>query len=171
MKLKTRDVVYIAMYAAMYVVLDFITNSISLFALPQGGKLGLGTIAILLATYHLGWKKGLLTCVVTLILMYVTGSMNWYGQIVSLFLDYIFAYLGYGFASIFPNIKWFFSGILITSVFRFICSTASGMICYGASLAASVAYQAGYMIPTCILDLIMVPLIYQALQPVIKKDK
>ena len=168
MKLKTRDLVYIALYAAMYVVLDYITNAVSLFALPQGGKLGLGTVAILLATYHLGWQKGLLNCVVTLFLMYVTGSMNWYGALPSLFLDYIIAYMGYGLASLFPNFGVFYTGILITSIFRFICSTASGMISFGADLVGSISYQAGYMIPTCILDLVVVPLLYEALKPVIK---
>jgi thiamine transporter len=152
----------------MYVVLDYITNAVGLFSLPQGGKLGLGTVAILLASYHLGWKKGLLTCAVTLLLMYVTGSMNWYGLLPSLLLDYLLAYMGYGLASLFPNFGFFYTGILITSIFRFICSTASGMICYGADLAYSMSYQAGYMVPTCILDLIMVPLLYQALKPVIK---
>jgi len=168
MKLKTRDLVYIAMYAAMYVVLDYIADTVNLFALPQGGKLGLGTVAIILASYHLGWKKGLLTCVVTLVLMYVTGSMNWYGHLVSLLLDYIVAYMCYGLASLFPNVSFFYTGILITSILRFVASTASGMICFGADLAGSLSYQASYMIPTCILDMVAVPLLYTALKPVIK---
>ena len=43
----TKDLVYMALYAALFVALDFVTNTFNLLAMPQGGHLGLGTIALL----------------------------------------------------------------------------------------------------------------------------
>ena len=168
-KINTRDLVFMALYAALFVVLDFVTNTFDLFAMPQGGHLGLGTIALLLASYHLGWQKGAIVCLVSNVLLYITGSMNFYGSVISLFFDYIIAYTGYGFASRFPNVRYFFSGILITSLFRLACSTFSGVAAFGSPLGASLVYNAGYIIPTMIVDLIVVPLLYYRIKPLIKK--
>ena len=158
-----------ALYAAIFVVLDFVTNTFDLFAMPQGGHLGLGTIALLLAGYHLGWQKGAIVCLVCNFLLYITGSMNFYGSVISLFFDYIIAYTGYGFASRFPNVRYFFSGILITSLFRLACSTFSGVAAFGSPVGASLVYNAGYIIPTMIVDMIIVPLLYYRIKPLIKK--
>lgn len=165
----TKDLVYMALYAALFVALDFVTNTFNLLAMPQGGHLGLGTIALLLASYHLGWKKGAIVCLFSNFLLYITGSMNFYGSVISLFFDYIIAYTGYGFASRFPNVKYFFTGILITSLFRLACSTYSGVAAFGSPWGASFVYNAGYIIPTMIVDMIIVPLLYFRIRPLINK--
>lgn len=165
----TRDIVYMALYAALFVALDFVTNTFNLFAMPQGGHLGLGTIALILASYHLGWKKGVIVCLASNLLMYITGSMNFYGSVISLFFDYIIAYTAYGLSSMFPNIKYFYSGIIITSLIRLACSTFSGIAAFGSPFMASLTYNAGYIIPTLIVDAIAVPLLYERLKPVFKK--
>lgn len=167
----TRDLVFMAMYAAMFVVLDRLTDMVPMFAMPQGGKLNLGTIALLLASYHLGWQKGLITGLVANGLLYVTGSMNFYGSVISLVFDYLLAYTGYGLASLFPNWKLLFSGIIITNLFRLACSTFSGCVAWETEFWASLAYNANYIIPTLIVDAIVVPLIYRAVQPVINRNK
>ena len=154
-----------ALYAAMFIVLDRIT----LFHMPQGGSVNLSSVALLLASYHLGWKNGLLTCVVANGLLYVTGSMNFYSSIFSLFFDYLFAYCGYAFASVFPNIGKFYSGVLITNLFRLLCSTLSGIIAFGSGVWPSLEYNGSYMIPVTIIGLIVVPLLMEALRPVMKK--
>ena len=74
---KTRDLVYMALYAALFIALDQIT----LFRMPQGGSINLSSVALLLASYHFGWKKGALVALVANGLLYVTGSMNFYGSI------------------------------------------------------------------------------------------
>ncbi|MBQ1342085.1 MAG: energy-coupled thiamine transporter ThiT [Erysipelotrichaceae bacterium] len=165
----TRDIVYMALYAALFVALDFVTNTFNLLPMPQGGHLGLGTIALILASYHLGWKKGAVVCLASNLLMYITGSMNFYGSVISLFFDYIIAYTAYGFSSCFPNIKYFYSGIIITSLIRLACSTYSGIAAFGSPFMASLSYNAGYIIPTMIVDAIIVPLLYERLKPIVKK--
>ena len=167
-KLSTRDIVYIAMYAALFVALDRLTDMVSLFKMPQGGKLNFATVVLLLSSYHLGWKKGAIVGVVACVLMFATGSITYYG-ILSLLLDYVLGYIGYGFADLFPNFGVFYTGVLITSLFRLGCSTLAGCIVWESELMASLSYNASYMVPTMIVDLIMVPLIHKALQPVMGK--
>ena len=57
MNQKIKSLVYIALYGVLFVVLDFLANTFNLFVMPQGGRLSLGTIALILSSYHLGWKK------------------------------------------------------------------------------------------------------------------
>ena len=168
-KLSTRDIVYIAMYAALFVALDRLTDMVSLFKMPQGGKLNFATVALLLSSYHLGWRKGILCGLVANGLLFVTGSMNFYGSVISLFFDYIFAYTAYGLADLFPNYGLLFTGTIITNLIRLACSTFSGCVAWETEFMASLAYNANYIIPTMVVDAIVVPLVYKAIQPVIKK--
>ena len=54
---KIRKIAYMGMYLALYFVLDWLTHTVPLFKMPQGGSLGLSVLALLLASYHLGWKQ------------------------------------------------------------------------------------------------------------------
>jgi len=163
-----RDIVFMAMYAALYVVLDYLHTAYGAFKMPQGGSLGVGTIALLLASYHLGWKKGTIVAVVTVLVGFAYGSVTYYG-IVSFLLDYLLGYAVYGLACLFPNYKLFYSGIVATTLMRFVFSTISGMIVWQTPLWGSMVYQFTYLGPTLLLDIIMVPLLFKALQPVINK--
>lgn len=56
-KMSVQELVMMAFYLALFTVLDYLANSLPFFRMPQGGTLGLGTVALLLASYQLGWKK------------------------------------------------------------------------------------------------------------------
>lgn len=163
-----KGLVHIALYGALFVVLDFIANTFNLFVMPQGGRLSLGTIALLLASYHLGWKKGVVVCVVAVILMLVTGSVNYYGMFSFLF-DYLLAYGAYGLSSLVPNYKKLYCGIIITSLIRLAFSTISGIVVWQTPFWGSLTYNGSYIIPTMLMDLIIVPLLYEKLAPLFKK--
>lgn len=163
-----RDIAYIGMYLALFYVLDVISNMVPLFKMPQGGTLGLGTVALLLASYHLGWKKGLLTAMLSVLIQFVSGQMYLLG-FVQFLLDYFIAFSVYGIACLFPNFGYFYSGILITNLIRFISSTISGIVFYEVPFWGSVVYQASYLVPTLILDLILVPLLVKGLGPVFRR--
>lgn len=165
-----RDIAYIGMYLALFYVLDFLSNTLPLFRMPQGGTLGLGTIALLMASYHLGWKKGLLTAALSVLVQFVSGQMYILG-FVQFLLDYLIAFSAYGIACLFPNWGWFYSGVLATNLIRFISSTISGVVFYGLNLEGSMLYQATYMVPTLILDLILVPLLVRGLAPVFRRRR
>lgn len=167
MNQKIKGLVYIALYGALFVVLDFIANTFNLFVMPQGGRLALGTIALILSSYHLGWKKGVVVCVVAVILMLVTGSVNYYGMFSFLF-DYLLAYAVYGLSSLFPNYKKLYCGIIVTSLIRLAFSTISGIVVWETPFWGSLSYNASYIIPTMIMDLIIVPLLHEKITPLLK---
>lgn len=165
--LSVKDLVTMAFYLALFMVFDAFINTLPFLQMPQGGSLGVSTVVLLIASYHLGWKKGLVVSVLSVLLQFVTGRMYILG-FTQFCLDYLIAFAVYGIACVFPNYKMFYSGVLFTNLVRFISSTISGVVFYQTTLPASMIYQAWYMVPTTILGLILVPVLYKALEPRLK---
>ena len=160
MKLSIKDLAYISLYLALFIVFDYLSNIISLFKMPYGGTLGIGVIVLLVASYHLGIKKGILITLASVLLQFITGRVI----IVSPYqfvLDYLLAFSVYGIAKLFPR----YQGIIISNLLRYIFHVLSGVIFfkeYAGSknvIVYSLIYNAGYMIPTLILCWLVVPLI------------
>ena len=166
--LSVRDVVLMAFYVALFMVLDTFINTMPILQMPNGGSLGVSTLALLIASYHLGWQKGLFVAVVAVFAQFITGPM-YTPTLIGFLLDYLLAFAAYGLASLFPNFGYFYTGVLVTNFIRFVCSTISGTVVWGVDLWGSIVYQATYMVPTLILGLIIVPLLYKAVEPSIKK--
>lgn len=164
-KLTTKTLAIMAIYCAMFVILDRISDALNLFQMANGGKLNFGPVALLMCSYHLGWKNGLLVGVTSVFLQLAIGSVKFYG-IWSFLLDYLIAYAVYGLASLFPNWKYFYSGVLITSALRLLSSTLSGTLLWETPLWASLVYNASYMIPTTVCAIIVVPLLCERLKKV-----
>lgn len=167
-KSKTKDLVLMAFYMALFIVLDLIVNAIPFLQMPNGGSWGLSTVPLLLASYHLGWKKGTVVCILAVFLMFVTGPM-YTPDLLGFALDYLLAFGVYGLAGLFPNIKYFYSGVFVTNTLRFILHTIAGVVVWGVDLWGSIVYQAYYMIPTLVLGMILVPILHKTLQPLMKK--
>ena len=168
MKWTTKDLVYMALYAALFIVLDVAVNTLGILQMPNGGSLGVSVIPLLMASYHLGWQKGTVVAVLSILLQYVTGPM-YTPDLVGFLLDYFFAFSVYGLASLFPNYKWFYSGVLVTNLVRLICSTLSGILVWETAPWASLVYNATYMIPTAILCLVLLPLGKPRIKPLMNK--
>ncbi len=168
MKWTTKDLVYMALYAALFIVLDVAVNTLGILQMPNGGSLGVSVIPLLMASYHLGWQKGTVVAVLSILLQYVTGPM-YTPDLVGFLLDYFFAFSVYGLASLFPNYKWFYSGVLVTNVVRLISSTLSGILVWETAPWASLVYNATYMIPTAILCLVLLPLVMPRIKPLMNK--
>ena len=168
MKWTTKDLVYMALYAALFIVLDVAVNTLGILQMPNGGSLGVSVIPLLMASYHLGWQKGTVVAVLSILLQYVTGPM-YTPDLIGFLLDYFFAFSVYGLASLFPNYKWFYSGVLITNLVRLIFSTLSGILVWETAPWASLVYNATYMIPTTILCLVLLPLVMPRIKPLMNK--
>lgn len=168
MKLTVKDLTYMAFYVALFMVLDTFVNTLQILQMPNGGSLGVSTIALLMCSYHLGWKKGLAVSVLAVFAQFITGPM-YTPDLLGFVLDYLLAFSVYGLASIFPNYKFFYSGVVITNLVRFVSSTISGVVIWGVDLWGSVVYQATYMVPTMLLGVVLVPLLYNALKPILNK--
>lgn len=159
---EVKTLALMAMYCAIFVVLDRVSDLVHLFELPNGGKLNLGPIALLMCSYHLGYKKGSLVAFVSVFLQLAIGSVKWYGP-TSFILDYLVSYTVYGLAELFPNFGFFYSGIVFTSILRLLSSTVSGMLNWQTPFFASLVYNASYIVPTTICALIVVPLLAKRL--------
>ncbi|MBQ2582333.1 MAG: energy-coupled thiamine transporter ThiT [Erysipelotrichaceae bacterium] len=162
---KTSTLALMALYCALFIVFDRLSDTLNLFKMASGGKLNFGPIALLVCSYHLGWKNGLIVSVTSVFLQLIIGSVTWYG-IWSFLLDYLIAYSAYGLASLFPNYKYLYSGVLITSLIRLISSTLAGTLVWETPLWGSLTYNASYMIPTTICVIILVPLLCERLKKV-----
>lgn len=162
--MKTRDLVLMAMYIALFFVLDFFGNMIPILQMPQGGSVSISVIALLVASYHLGWKKGLGVALGSVLIQFLSGpivSVN----LIGFGLDYVVGYSVYGLASLFKNYKFFYSGVLVTNFVRFCASTLSGVIVFETPLWASIVYNAPYMVVTAIVALVFVPLLCVRIAP------
>ena len=53
-----QKMVFAAFYAALAVVFMAFNTMVPIFEMPNGGSLELFVIAIILASFHLGWKWG-----------------------------------------------------------------------------------------------------------------
>ena len=168
-----RDIAYMGMYLALFFVFDWLSNTIGLFQMPNGGSLGLSVIPLLLCSYHLGWKKGTAVCLLCVLMMFMTGKVYvvqnsdgfapW--QVAIQFLmEYPVAFGIYGLASLFPNFKYFYSGVAVTNLVRLALHVVAGTIFWATPWWGSFTYNAWYMIPTMIMCLIVIPLIYERLK-------
>lgn len=163
MNSKVRDLVFMALYAALFAVLDIFSNEfIPFLQMPNGGSIGISTIVLLVASYHLGWQKAVIAGLVSVLIQFVTGPM-YIANLLGFFFDYLFAFSIYGIACLFPNFGYFYSGVLVTNFLRFLSHTIGGVLVWETALWGSITYNAPYMIATCIVDLIFVPLIVSRL--------
>lgn len=163
-----KNLVYMAFYVALFMVLDTFVNTLNILQMPNGGSFGVSTLALLMASYHLGWKKGLVVCFLSVFAQFITGPM-YTPDLLGFLLDYLFAFTAYGIASIFPNFGYFYTGVFVTNFIRFLCSTISGVVVFKTTLWGSISYQCTYLLPTLILGMIVIPLLYKSLEPQIKK--
>lgn len=167
-ELKVQDLVLMAFYVAMFMVLDTLTNTVGFLSLPNGGSLGVSVIPLLMASYQLGWKQGLAVAVISVFAQFVTGPM-YTPNLIGFALDYLLAFGAYGLAVMFPNYGMFYSGVVITNLMRFLSSVLSGVVVWQTPLLASISYNATYMLPTLILTVIVIPVIMKVLEPRLRR--
>lgn len=164
--LTTRELVLIAVYAALFITIELVQNQLGLFKMPQGGSLSVSAVILLLASYHLGYKKGVAISLLSVALQFITGDMYLATGPIGFFLDYVIAYGVYGLASLFPNYKYLYTGVIITNLTRYIVSTISGMLFFKVDLVGSLIYNATYMIPTTLVAIVLVPLLHQRMKKI-----
>ena len=157
--------VRMAVYVALFIALDYLSNQIGIFRMPQGGTIGLSTIVLLIASYQLGWKKATLVALITIPLQGMFAP--YYSvDILDFIFEYVLAFGIYGLASLFPNIEkpfTLYTGIIVVNLIRLAIHSYAGVVYWGATWSTSFAYNAWYMIPTLIVALLLVPSILKRL--------
>ncbi len=189
--LKTvRIMVFMAMYAALTIVLDYARESIPFTSVwANGGSIDISLIALVFASIHLGWKIGVVTGLLEFLVSIAFGATKLYfapySPLLGFTCDYIIPIVIMGMASIFVkkdetmfhNIIRLEIGIALCMIIRMLSQVISGVYCWTeasdiGSIAAwilSLEYNLGYGIPTMIMLLIVMPVVYRAFIPVIEK--
>ena len=172
---KTRilDLVFVALYAAMAVAFEFISKMIPFLQMPQGGSIELALIPIFMASYHLGFKKGLLVSFLWWGIGFMMGGNNWFVSIPQYLLDYIVPLFICSLASMFPRIgkiSNIYTGVITTMLLKFLSHVLSGVYYWPGDLVAgspaawvySLNYNAWYNLATLIVCIVVVPLVVKA---------
>lgn len=158
--------VLMALYAAMFVVLDYVSNQIGFFRMPNGGTIGLSTVILLVASYQLGYKKGLGVALLTIPLQFIAAPIYAVNAL-DFFFEYVLAFAIYGIASVFPIIKWnypIYTGVIIVNLIRLFIHVFAGVVYWQSTWWASLIYNAWYMIPTLLVGLLLTPSIVERIK-------
>ncbi len=175
-KNQTLDLSFMGAYIALAVVLEYVNKLIPFLQMPQGGSINLAVIPVYLASYHLGFKKGLIVGAGWWLVGFIFGEYKYYLNPMQYTLDYFVPMLIVGLASIFPKvgrISNLYTGVFVSGIIRFLSTLVSGAIYWppensvaGSTLAwiNSFSYNLYYNLATLIVAIILVPLVIDSLK-------
>ena len=165
---KTRMIAEAGVAIAIAQVLSFIT----LFHMPQGGSIKAASLVpLMIFAYRWGGTRGIWAGVVYGVLHFLLGFKSSIHYL-SIILDYLVAYGAIGVCGYFKdNITGLVSGSIVAIVLRWFASVTSGAVVF-ASYAPqgqnpwiySMIYNASYMIPDGILNIIVLLFVYQGVK-------
>lgn len=178
---QTRDLIFIALYAALAVVLEYVNQFIPFLQMPQGGSINLSVVPVFIASYHLGWKGGAATGLIWWLLGFILGFNNWFLTPMQYALDYIIPAIICGLAALMPRIGKLsnvYSGVVVMMILKFASHVLSGVYYWPPEGAArgsaaawtySLGYNLWYNLATLVVAIILVPLLVTRLAK-IRKD-
>lgn len=165
---KTRMLAEAGVAIAIAQVLSFIT----LFHMPQGGSIkAAALVSLMIYAYRWGGKRGIFAGVVYGILHFILGFKSSVHYL-SIILDYLVAYGVIGVCGYFKDsISGLITGSIVGIALRWAVSVTSGAVVF-ASYAPqgqnpwiySMVYNASYMVPDGILNIVVLLFIYQGVK-------
>lgn len=165
---KTRMIAEAGVAIAIAQVLSFIT----LFHMPQGGSIKAASLVpLMIFAYRWGGTRGIWAGVVYGVLHFLLGFKSSIHYL-SIILDYLVAYGAIGVCGYFKdNMTGLVSGSIVAIALRWFASVTSGAVVF-ASYAPqgqnpwiySMIYNASYMIPDGILNIIVLLFVYQGVK-------
>lgn len=172
-KLTTKAMTFMAMFAALQIILEVAFNVIP--GQPQGGNISMDLLPIIFVSYFMGAGYGLIVGVISVCLQFALGLAKFYGPW-SVLLDYLIPVVIVGLSSIFKNVKFknytIYTGIIITMIIKFISHYLSGAWLfaeYAPEGVSSWLYSLGYNLPYCLPTLILCYIGFVVLYPRLKK--
>ena len=170
---KTRMIAEAGVAIAIAQVLSFIT----LFHMPQGGSIKAASmVPLMIFAYRWGGTRGILAGIVYGILHFLLGFKSSIHYL-SIILDYLVAYGVIGVCGYFKdNTTGLISGSIVAIALRWFASVTSGAVVF-ASYAPqgqnpwiySMIYNASYMVPDGILNIIVLLFVYQGVKRGLKR--
>lgn len=168
--MKVKELTYVSTYIALALVLEYVSKLIPILQMPQGGSINLAVIPVFIASYHLGFKKGVLVGILWWLIGFLLGGNNWYLNPMQYSLDYIVPMSIIGFACCIPNV---YASVTVIGIIRFLSTFISGIYFWppdnavAGSMSAilySFNYNVGYNLGTVIVAIVLVPLLMKALK-------
>lgn len=165
--MKTKDLVMMAMYVAMFAVLEYLSNTLAILQMPLGGRLSLSVIPLIMVSYHLGIKKSLLVALMSFVVKFVMKPPTIVHP-VQFIMDYIVAYGAYSLSALVSDLKIrdisLPMGVVVSNFVRFMAHNVAGWAFFadgypGNVLWGVVAYNTPYMLATLVVSFILVLII------------
>lgn len=185
-----RFITEVAIFAALGLVLDFISGFYSKAIWPMGGSISLAMLPIFLMAIRHGLSGGLITGLLVGTIQILWGGSGVVYPIQTI-LDYTLAYTLVGVAGIYGNkiksqetiqgkLFYITNGILLGTVLRTISHILSGYIYFREwtpdyfktmPLTWSIIYNLGYMVPSLILCLLVIRILMNKYSDLILSDE
>ena len=170
---KNQRLVFISIYCALALVLDYIKSFIPFLNMPAGGSINIALIPIVFCSFHLSTSDGFLSGILWWMMSSILGLNPYYISLSQYFFDYIFPSAIVGISAMFykkKNILEIESGILLAMIVRTFCLTMSGAIYWPEGVASgsyaawisSLAYNLPYNVATTIMLLIIIPILLRS---------
>ncbi len=170
---KTRDLTFIAFYVALSVVLNYLNHFLPIIQMANGGSVEFALVALIVASYHLGWKKGLAISLLSwFVETFFFGFHSYMLNPMQVFFDYIFPIGIMGLTSAIRKVSDKQSANVIFALtcvmlLKYLSHVISGALFYAAynelingsveGCFFSFGYNATYCIPTWIAAVLIVP--------------
>ncbi len=168
-ELTTKTMVYCALFAAMQVVLEALTQITP--TMPKGGNISFSLVIIFLCGYLLSYKYALVVSMICLGLHFALGFSTYYGM-ASLFFDYIIPMIVIALSTAIPLFKEKTIGLPLGIIFALVVKTAChvfvGWYAFGYTFQGSLAYNLPYNIATMVTCVVLFMLTYPTLKKVIR---
>ena len=168
---KTKKIVIISLLCSISVALDIFTKFIPFLNLPNGGSVNISLMPIMVVSFILGIKEGILCSFLSYLLSFAFGLNNIFLSIPQYTLDYLVPVICVGGCGLFyknKNVLEMEIGIFISMLLRTTSLVISGAyfwvestIIAGSigSYIGSIAYNVPYSFITMIVLMISVPIV------------
>lgn len=172
---KNQRLVFISIYCALAIVLDYIKSFIPFLNMPAGGSINIALIPIVVSSFHLGILDGIFTGLLWWLVSSVLGLNPYYISFMQYVVDYIVPSSIVGISSLFYKKKRFLEielGILLMMIIRTFCLVLSGAIFWPDAVASgsieawsmSLVYNLPYSFATLIMLLIVIPIVLRSIK-------
>ena len=172
---RTKKLVFVALYVALAIVLDYVKEMLPFLNMPQGGSINIALIPVMVASFHLGAGYGFVTGLLWWAVTSLMGLNNWILSLPQYLCDYVVPSILPGLAAIFclkkRNIFKEELGIFTVMALRTLMVVLSGAYFWpgdaaagsAAAWAGSLAYNLPYSIATAVMLMLVCPLIINRL--------
>lgn len=173
-KHKTKEIVFMSLYVALSIVLDYIKEFLPFLNMASGGSINIALIPVVVASFHLGSKKGVFVGLLWWFISFLLGLNKWFISVPQYMLDYIIPSGVIGLSSIFYKKRQNYEivlGIMLAMVIRTSSIVVSGAIFWPGDLASgslpawtySLGYNMPYSLITTVMLVLIVPIIMKTL--------